>query len=66
MTECSTSHPERPEVLCDKADPCFGFHANALVGLTWPGNPLPKREEPKEGAKNRKGKLALIAQRASR
>lgn len=66
MPDCSVPHPEQPDVLCDKGQPCFGFHANALAGLSWPGNPLPVREAPKEGAKTRKGKLALIAQRASR
>jgi hypothetical protein len=66
VSHCSTPNPERPEVLCDKGQPCFGFHANAIAGLTWPGNPLPEREDPKKGSGSRKGKLALIAQRASR
>lgn len=65
MPDCSTPHPERPDVLCDKGVPCFGFHANARARMTWPGNPLPPREEPKgKSGGSRKGQLALIAQRA--
>lgn len=65
MSPCSEPHPSRPDVLCDKSSPCFGYHANALVGESWPGNPLPVREElEKKGS--RKGQLALIAQRATR
>jgi hypothetical protein len=64
MTACATTHPERPDVACDKADPCFGYHANALVGVSWPGNPLPERPEPEKKNTNRKAKLAMIAERA--
>lgn len=66
MPDCSAPNPDRPDVLCDKGLPCLGLHANALEGLSWPGNPLPVREEPKKGSASRKGNLALIAQRASR
>lgn len=66
MTLCLTPHPTRSEVACDKSEPCFGFHANALANESWPGNPLPVREETKEKASTRKGRLATIAQRASR
>jgi len=66
LTLCSESHPTRSDVKCDKGVPCFGLHANAREGLTWPGNPLPVRQEPEKGRKSRKADLALIAQRARR
>lgn len=66
MTLCLTPSPSDALVLCDKPQPCYGFHANATASLTWPGNPLPERPaEPKKG-KTRKGDLALIADRAQR
>lgn len=58
---CASPHPEREDVLCDKDEPCYGYHANATASAVWPGNPLP---EP--APRTRKGALALIAQRAQR
>lgn len=58
---CASPHPERPDVLCDKDEPCYGYHANAADHAVWPGTPLP---EPT--ARTRKGALAMIAQRAQR
>lgn len=57
---CQQPHPEQGDVLCDKDEPCYGYHANAQAQKVWPGNPLP----PTPTAKTRKGTLALIAQRA--
>jgi hypothetical protein len=53
-------------VLCDKPQPCYGFHANATASTTWPGNPLPERPAETKRGKTRKGDLALIADRAQR
>jgi hypothetical protein len=64
LAVCSVPHSENPSVLCDKTLPCFGLHANARKHLTWPGNPLPVRQEPEKGRGTRKAQLALIAQRA--
>jgi hypothetical protein len=58
---CASPHPERPDVLCDKDEPCYGYHASAQAQAVWPGTALP--ETP---ARTRKGALALIAQRAQR
>lgn len=58
---CQHPHPERPDVLCDKDEPCYGYHASATAHAVWPGTPLPDRTPP---ARTRKGALALIAQRA--
>lgn len=65
MTLCSTPHPERADVECDKSLPCYGFHANALVKVSWPGNPLPPRAEKptRKSSRSLKAELALIAQR---
>lgn len=62
---CSETHPEHGNVTCDKGTPCFGFHANAREGLTWPGNPLPVRKESGKKDSSRKAQLAMIAQRAN-
>lgn len=40
---CGEPHPDQPSVQCDKAKPCYGYHANALRDLVWPGNPKPRR-----------------------
>ena len=67
MTLCLTPNPSETAVLCDKPGPCYGFHANATAGKTWPGNPLPERPaEAPRGRKNRRAALALIADRAQR
>lgn len=67
MTLCLAPNPSETTVLCDKPQPCYGFHANASASQSWPGNPLPERtaDEPR-GRKNRKATLALIADRAQR
>lgn len=67
MNLCLTPSPSDSSILCDKPEPCFGFHASATAGKTWPGNPLPERPaETPRGGKNRKAALALIADRAQR
>lgn len=60
---CASPHPERPDVLCDKDEPCYGYHASAQAQQVWPGTPLP---DPASSPRTRKGALALIAQRAQR
>lgn len=67
VTLCLSTNPQDSEMRCDKPSPCYGFHANALAGVSWPGNPLPQRPEPTQGrGKARKADLAMIAQRAQR
>lgn len=66
MTLCLTPNPSDTLVLCDKPQPCYGFHANAQTSQTWTGNPLPERPAEKKGSGTRKGALALIADRAQR
>lgn len=66
MDLCRTPSPSDPLVFCDKPQPCYGFHANATVSATWPGNPLPERPAEQKTGKTRKGELALIADRAQR
>lgn len=58
---CASTHPDHPLILCDKNDPCYGYHANAGLNMVWPGNPLPER--PPEKARTRKGQLAEKAAR---
>lgn len=59
---CASPHPDQTAVLCDKDTPCYGYHANAGAKMVWPGEPVP--DTAPQGAKTRKGALALIAQRA--
>lgn len=59
---CASPHPEQQDTLCDKDTPCSGYHANAQAKKVWPGTPLPD-PAPTNGT-TRKGRLALIAQRA--
>lgn len=59
---CDHAHPEHPDVRCDKDTPCYGYHANAPANSIWPGEPVPPAAS--QGAATRKGRLALIAQRA--
>lgn len=64
MELCSTSHPERPDVVCDKPKPCWVYHANARARVTWNGIPLPPTQESVKKGGSAKGRLALIAKRA--
>lgn len=41
MTECGSPNPDKPEMLCDKRTPCWGYHASGTV--TWDGNQLPTK-----------------------
>lgn len=40
---CNEPHPSEPDILCDKALPCLGYHENIAARLTWDGIPLPEQ-----------------------
>lgn len=70
---CGAQHPERPGVLCDKADPCTGYHANAREHVLWGVQEMPVVTPLPSTARRRyrdrgpgRGALAEMANRASR
>lgn len=62
MTDvCNEPHPDHPDILCDKAMPCLGYHENIPAALTWDGLPLPE----KQTAETKSKRMTQIASAAT-
>lgn len=63
---CEESHPEHPEVLCDKPVPCYHLHASRKYPehSPWDNDAVPPSRVSSGGARARMGEMATRAKGA--
>lgn len=71
MSACCSEHPEQPGVLCDKEQPCAGYHASTSASMVWgvqevpaaPPQAVQRRRGPRVDTTAERARIAVLTQR---